>query len=228
MLPTSILTETARDIVVLIGRPDRLKFANPVVWGSQITVPIFVIVGVATGAAAVGSSGHFRTAHEVLGWLTLILVVAGFVMHVLMVRNPNSKPIQRVRAAVAVLILSFGQADLITGFVDLNQVALCIPNAIPLPLGVVIGGILTSNIFLAFGALAMRFIVFKWMDTRAAADYGSGPSGSGKSSAMSRYADEKKLALSDVVEVPRSKSPSDAGKGGGPQLINAPGSSFMD
>ncbi|KAK7620968.1 hypothetical protein IWX50DRAFT_696075 [Phyllosticta citricarpa] len=233
ILPGSMITETARDIVVLIGRPDKLKFANPFVWGSQIMVPVFVIVGVATGAVAAGSSGHFRTAHEVLGWLTLILVVANFGMHLLMVRNPGSKPIQRTRAVVAVLTLAFGQVDLITGFVDLNAVSLCIFEALPLPSALSIGAILTSNFSLAFGALAMRFVVFKWLDSRMLAEYAPTPA----SSALGRYADEKKMALADVSEVSRGPSPTDmkgaaeggGGAGGGPRLINAPNaSSFMD
>ncbi|KAK7510804.1 hypothetical protein IWZ03DRAFT_409223 [Phyllosticta citriasiana] len=233
ILPGSMITETARDIVVLIGRPDKLKFANPFVWGSQIMVPVFVIVGVATGAVAAGSSGHFRTAHEVLGWLTLILVVANFGMHLLMVRNPTSKPIQRTRAAVAVLTLAFGQVDLITGFVDLNAVSLCIFEALPLPSALSIGAFLTSNFSLAFGALAMRFVVFKWLDSRMLGEYAPTPA----SSALGRYADEKKMALADVSEVSRGPSPTDmkgaaeggGGAGGGPRLINAPiASSFMD
>lgn len=72
------------------------------------------------------------------------------------------------------VVLLLAQVEILLGFQDTNKISFCLTQGIPLPLAFAGGGALTAVVFVGFGVLAMRFVVFKWVGAREEAGQGMG------------------------------------------------------
>ncbi|KAH7065044.1 hypothetical protein B0J12DRAFT_23770 [Macrophomina phaseolina] len=166
ILPGAITLEAARDLVVLLNRPDKLAFADKTVLALQGAVIVMAAVGAGLGAAATGSAAHFCTPHQITGWITVVFGIVAAALHFAVVRAPGNNRLKQVRDGVAQLVLGLGQLEILLGFQDANLISFCLTQSIPIPMAFAGGGALTGVIFVSFGALAMRFVVNKWAGKR--------------------------------------------------------------
>lgn len=107
------------------------------------------------GSLAMGASGHFRTAHSIMGLLTTVLACAAIILHYFVViKAPEASAggivkektsrLPVVRAGVNQLLLLLAMITTITGFIDLSAISMCLSHIIPVEAGIAMGFMLAG------------------------------------------------------------------------------------
>ncbi|GME49741.1 hypothetical protein GTA08_BOTSDO07554 [Neofusicoccum parvum] len=177
LLPAALSLDSARAVLVLLNRPAALPWLPRATTALHAAVPLLGSAGAALGVAAAGSAAHFRTPHQIVGWATLLGGFAGAALHGAVARGAGGKAVRRARDGVVQVVLLLAQVEILLGFQDTNKISFCLTQGIPLPLAFAGGGALTAVVFVGFGVLAMRFVVFKWVGAREEAGQGMGVEG---------------------------------------------------
>ena len=102
------------------------------------------------GSLAMGSAGHFRTPHGILGLFTIILALAAAVLHH-MVMKPGSAGLYSKTSQVPItrrvanqVLLGLAMIASLTGFVDLSTISLCLTHMVSMEIGIIAGFALAS------------------------------------------------------------------------------------
>ncbi|PHH73731.1 hypothetical protein CDD83_4678 [Cordyceps sp. RAO-2017] len=146
VFPLILILNSSRNILLRVNMAHVLpawavKFAK-VAWIVGI-LPSFILVLV-FGVLPAAQSAHFRTAHGVLGLLTLLLSLAAAALYLLSSRGlPPAEPkTDRIATASHLcnqILLSMSLFTLVTGFADLNSITLCLTRVVSLEQAVSIG-----------------------------------------------------------------------------------------
>lgn len=98
-----------------------------------------------------GSARHFRTMHGILGLLTTIIALTTVLLHyIVMVRKSYSAfdglfrqrqlvSITSARFATNQILLCLSIVTVLTGFVDLASISLCLTHVVSMEIGILIG-----------------------------------------------------------------------------------------
>ncbi|KAH8680829.1 hypothetical protein BX600DRAFT_428808 [Xylariales sp. PMI_506] len=150
VLPLVIGLESARNIIVRLGKPHNLTWVPKwvdIAWFGVIGPSMAIIV--IFGVLVAGNSGHFRTAHGIIGLLTAIDGFAAVGLHYAakLFGAPPGEPstlVQKVRVVNNQIFPVAVTAATFSGFSDLSSISLCVPNVIPFELALSVGFGLSS------------------------------------------------------------------------------------
>ncbi|KAK7958592.1 hypothetical protein PG988_013440 [Apiospora saccharicola] len=140
-LPMAMGVESLQNMLSRIGRGQSLakydKWINIswlfVIAPSVITLMIVGIVGR-------GNAGHFRSAHTILGLLTVLLTLACVGLHfIVKVKQTGSATLIKGRAAANVLLVFMSLTTSILGFSELSGLTVCLVQVIPFTGAISIG-----------------------------------------------------------------------------------------
>lgn len=187
LLPAALALDAARDLALLLNRPNRLAFAPATTSALHAVVPVLGAVGAGLGAAAAGSAAHFRTPHQITGWITLALGVAGAVLHFVAGRVPGNRKVRRARDGVAQAVLGLAQLELLLGWRDANAISFCLTQGIPVQMAFAGGAALTGVVFVGLGAVGLRWVVGRWVVERERGGVGDGKEEGGGRDPRSRF-----------------------------------------
>ncbi|KKY19712.1 hypothetical protein UCRPC4_g04413 [Phaeomoniella chlamydospora] len=162
----------------------------------HILILIFTLISLLFGILANGSASHFHTPHQILGFFMVGMVFATSVCHLYISYSaPTSngaqgedtdlankteqtpeesltgsmKFLSKAQFVLANILVGLAQLQLLLGFTDLNAITLCLTSTVTLPQAVGIGGALSSQLFLATGAITTQLLVGWWDRKRRAA-----------------------------------------------------------
>lgn len=151
LLPLALSMEAARNILTRLGL--KHVYASLPKWVDIIWLLLIgplAVTALVFGVLAGGSSGHLRTAHGILGLLTVLAALGGVLLH-LMARFTSRgdlqngvafpRPFSLFSALTLRTVLNQGTLMLtlptvIAGFSDLASVALCLTRVIPFEAGI--------------------------------------------------------------------------------------------
>lgn len=151
LLPLALSLDATRNILVRLG----LKDVYPAIpqWVNIIWVFLIgplAITALVFGGLTGGSSGHLRTAHGILGLLTILASLGGVVLH-LVARYTSRGDLQNgvvfprpfkllsaltLRTVINQATLMLTLPTVIAGFSDLASVALCLTRIVPFEAGI--------------------------------------------------------------------------------------------
>ncbi|KAK3933757.1 hypothetical protein QBC46DRAFT_431479 [Diplogelasinospora grovesii] len=151
VVPLALGLESSRNILIRL----RLSHVVPNIprWNTVLWLYVFtplLPIALVFGILAMGTAGHFRTAHGVLGILTTILATAAVALHCLVKlrRAEDGLIIARpfkfldprtIRTIVNQVLLMMSVATAFTGFADLSVISLCVTQLISFETTVVLG-----------------------------------------------------------------------------------------
>ncbi|KAI1854060.1 hypothetical protein JX266_001201 [Neoarthrinium moseri] len=150
VLPLILGLESARNLLVRIRKPHHFTWAGKwtsIGWFFFIAPSLILII--IFGSLAMGNAGHFRTAHGVLGLLTVIDGLAAVGLHyaVRLFGSPPGQPpttMQRVRTYNNQVLLILTIATSLSGFGDLSKITVCLTRIVSLEMAIAAGFGLSS------------------------------------------------------------------------------------
>ncbi|KAM4054586.1 hypothetical protein HRG_005422 [Hirsutella rhossiliensis] len=156
LLPLVLTFDSSRNILLLLQvehvLPAWTLKATKIIWiaGIAPSLIIILVLGVVPGPRG----AHFRTAHGVLGLITLLVTVAAVSLYILSTRGTPLASIKKIPIPVISqgcnqLLLVLTLPTLTTGFSDLSLITLCLTRVVPLELAVSLGLALGSVLVLA-------------------------------------------------------------------------------
>ncbi|KAK8042390.1 hypothetical protein PG994_012873 [Apiospora phragmitis] len=141
VLPMALGIEALQNMLRRIGRGHSLakydKWIN-IAWlfiiaPSIITLLVMAVVGR-------GNAGHFGSAHNILGLLTVLLTLACTGLHfIVKIKQTGSAVLIRTRAVSNTLLVFMALITGILGFVELGELTVCLVQVIPFAGAVAIG-----------------------------------------------------------------------------------------
>ncbi|ORY58192.1 uncharacterized protein BCR38DRAFT_413588 [Pseudomassariella vexata] len=181
VLPAAVGLESLRNMLIRMHKPDVMtwipKWVN-IMW-FFIMAPFLIIILV-FGVVAMGNAAHIRTAHGVLGLLTVIDGFAAIALHFI-VKVKTAPPqasdmqpvptkatlMQKVRTFNNQVFLILSVATVLTGFADISKISICVTRVVPFEGALAIGFSLAQmfvlgqtisalDIFLEFRAARQR------------------------------------------------------------------------
>lgn len=159
LFPLALSLEAVRNVLVRLGL--KSVYGSIPKWVNIIWVFVIgptTLLALIFGAVAGGSSGHFRTAHGILGLLTILAGLGGVGLHiaakasvakevedgaVFPAEGFQLKSVLTLRTVVNQGTLMLTLPTVIAGFTDLSSVVLCVTRVIPFETGVALAAGLT-------------------------------------------------------------------------------------
>ncbi|KAJ9150797.1 Cytochrome b/b6/petB-like protein [Pleurostoma richardsiae] len=193
IVPLALGLESSRNILIRLRlshvMPNIPRW-NTVLWLYAFTpfLPLVLVFGI----LAMGTAGHFRTAHGVLGILTIVLAIAAVALHcVVKLRRAEdgliiARPFKfldprTVRTIVNQVLLIVSVATAFTGFADLSVISLCFTQLISFETTVVLGFSLSGALMLgsAVSGLDIFLALRECRRLRSSGSQNSGKAGEG-------------------------------------------------
>ncbi|KAJ9201671.1 hypothetical protein DTO021D3_7046 [Paecilomyces variotii] len=158
ILPSILSLHLIERIAQLSAKPLRTNKSKR--WSKYLEYFIYLplsISGTILGIIGMGSSRHLRTAHGIIGLITLILTILSFAFShaITMIFENNNKAKAKsttISAVMTYTLLGISLLAMISGFSDLRSFSFCILQNIPLPILVGIGVGIVGGVN-AFGTL---------------------------------------------------------------------------
>ncbi|KAJ9306165.1 hypothetical protein DTO217A2_4281 [Paecilomyces variotii] len=202
ILPSILSLHLIERIAQLSNKPLRTNKSKR--WSKYLEYFIYLplsISGTILGIIGMGSSRHLRTAHGIIGLITLILTILSFAFShaITMISENNNKAKAKsttISTVMTYTLLGISFLAMISGFSDLRSFSFCILQNIPLPILVGIGVGIVGGVN-AFGTL----LGVKWWLERRVVQQGK-EKGSGDSERDRR----KMVAISRPMPMPMGVS----------------------
>ncbi|KAJ9388768.1 hypothetical protein DTO063F5_2416 [Paecilomyces variotii] len=158
ILPSILSLHLIERIAQLSNKPLRTNKSKR--WSKYLEYFIYLplsISGTILGIIGMGSSRHLRTAHGIIGLITLILTILSFAFShaITMISENNNKAKAKsttISTVTTYTLLGISFLAMISGFSDLRSFSFCILQNIPLPILVGIGVGIVGGVN-AFGTL---------------------------------------------------------------------------
>ncbi|KAI1334475.1 hypothetical protein F5Y15DRAFT_290497 [Xylariaceae sp. FL0016] len=168
ILPLALGLESTRNILIRLQKsfvlPNIPRWTN-ILWLGVLapSIPFTLLFG----ALVMGNASHFRTAHGILGLLTLLLAIPAIALHCLVKARPTDDAPAPLRLAAArnitnQLLLLFAALSSMTGFADLSSIAICLTQLIPFELALSLGFGLSSVFTMASAVCSLDgYLVYR-------------------------------------------------------------------
>ncbi|KAK7927431.1 hypothetical protein PG985_004429 [Apiospora marii] len=141
VLPLAMGVESLQNMLGRIGRGHSLaKYDKWINISWLFIIAPSVILLMIMGIVGRGNAGHFRSAHNIMGLLTVLLTLACTGLHfIVKVKQTGSATLVKARAAANVLLVFMSLTTGILGFSELSGLTVCLVQVIPFTGAIAIG-----------------------------------------------------------------------------------------
>ncbi|KAK8051708.1 hypothetical protein PG993_003093 [Apiospora rasikravindrae] len=141
VLPMVLGVESLQNMLGRIGRGHSLaKYDKWINISWLFIIAPSVILLLIMGVVGRGDAAHFRSAHSIMGLLTVIVTLGCTILHfIVKVKQTGSATLIKTRAAANTLLVFMAMITGILGFSDLSGLTVCTVQVIPFSAAIAIG-----------------------------------------------------------------------------------------